>query len=204
MRHTFLKTVGQYIDLDYLESTVSPRVVLKKSKSAKRKAWKAVKSFFHPMNLCSLMLYSALMCSPWLGIASVSPNISYTAQNSLIERELSLKEKVVLSALKNDIEPEIALTIVKKESAMNDLSTTSKRVVIKGDQKILKNGYGMCTNRKSPLYGKPANARGIAQITECWHPNISDDEAYDVDFSIEFLVSHLAKGKCGLWSTCPL
>lgn len=134
----------------------------------------------------------------------MSPNMTYMAQNATQERELSLKEKVVLSALKNGIEPEIALTIVKKESALQDLSTTSKRLAIKGDQKILKNGHGMCTNKKSHLYGKPANARGIAQITECWHANVSDEDAYDVDFSIEFLVSHLVKGKCGLWSTCPL
>ncbi len=52
--------------------------------------------------------------------------------------------------------------------------------------------------------GKPVRARGVIQITECYHPEITDEEAFDPNFSLNYLGSELSKGKCKAeWSTCP-
>lgn len=75
----------------------------------------------------------------------------------------------------------------------------------RGDQKVLANGNGMCRNKKSPLYGKPANARGGAQITECWFPSISDEQADDYKFATKFMLDTILSGKekCRtIYSTC--
>lgn len=34
--------------------------------------------------------------------------------------------------------------------------------------------------------GQPVNARGLLQITECYHPEISDEQAYDPIFAINW------------------
>lgn len=52
--------------------------------------------------------------------------------------------------------------------------------------------------------GKPVRARGLVQITECWWPKVTDEQADDPDFALDFLAKWLAKGHCKLWSTCPI
>lgn len=53
--------------------------------------------------------------------------------------------------------------------------------------------------------GKPVRARGVAQITECYFPEITDEQAFDVEFSLDFLAENIAEGNCRkLWSTCPI
>jgi hypothetical protein len=39
---------------------------------------------------------------------------------------------------------------------------------------------------------KPVRARGLAQITECYHPEVSDAEAYDVDFALNWTAKEIA------------
>lgn len=56
---------------------------------------------------------------------------------------------------------------------------------------------------KCPSTGRIAPSRGIVQINECWHPNVTIEQAFDIDFSLNFLARHLKDGKCYLWSTCP-
>ncbi len=34
--------------------------------------------------------------------------------------------------------------------------------------------------------GKPVNARGLVQITECYYPEVTDEQAYDPNFNLEF------------------
>lgn len=77
----------------------------------------------------------------------------------------------------------------------------------RGDQKIDEQGNGKCTNKKSPLYGKPANARGLAQITSCWFPEISDKNADNYKFAVRFMIDEILKSKenCRIkYSTCDL
>lgn len=82
--------------------------------------------------------------------------------------------------------PEVAVHIVGAESDFNPLTRD-------GDMNIL------CKRT-----GKPVQARGLAQITSCYHPEVSDEEAHDVEFAIRFLIQGLLDGKCKKeWSTCP-
>ncbi len=50
--------------------------------------------------------------------------------------------------------------------------------------------------------GNAHRSRGIAQINEYWHPEVSDTDAYDPDFAIRFVIDGLRKGKCSEWTTC--
>lgn len=50
--------------------------------------------------------------------------------------------------------------------------------------------------------GYSNRSRGVAQINRKYHPDISDKEAYDVDFALEWTASRLREGKCDMWSTC--
>lgn len=47
-------------------------------------------------------------------------------------------------------------------------------------------------------------ARGLAQIRSDYHPNVTDAEADDPSFAIDFLVRNLAAGHTSWWSTYPL
>ncbi len=49
--------------------------------------------------------------------------------------------------------------------------------------------------------GKPVRARGAVQITECYFPEVTDEQAYDVEFSLNFLAEKVQKGQGQLWST---
>lgn len=46
-------------------------------------------------------------------------------------------------------------------------------------------------------------SRGLVQINKKYHPEISDEEAFDPLWSINYLIQSLSKGMCGQWSTCP-
>lgn len=48
--------------------------------------------------------------------------------------------------------------------------------------------------------GDSGHSRGLAQIHDQYH-DISDEQAYDPRFAIDFLVSNLAEGKGRMW-TC--
>lgn len=50
--------------------------------------------------------------------------------------------------------------------------------------------------------GEPVRARGPVQITECWYPQVTDAQAFDWDYSLNFLAKKLANGKCHEWTTC--
>jgi len=53
--------------------------------------------------------------------------------------------------------------------------------------------------------GAPVRARGVYQITECYHPNVSDKEAFDADENIKYAIQIIAEGKTKCiqqFSTC--
>jgi hypothetical protein len=56
------------------------------------------------------------------------------------------------------------------------------------------------THLTCPMTGQPIRSRGIVQIADCYHPNVSDDQAFDPDFSAEFMAQKFSEGKQGLWS----
>lgn len=57
---------------------------------------------------------------------------------------------------------------------------------------------------KGPNKGLVAPSHGAVQISSCWHPEVTLEQANDFEFSVEFLARGLANGKCGEWSTCPI
>lgn len=50
--------------------------------------------------------------------------------------------------------------------------------------------------------GKIAPSWGLAQINECWHPEVSYEQATNEDFAINFMAELLLKGECHQWTTC--
>jgi len=52
--------------------------------------------------------------------------------------------------------------------------------------------------------GDPVYARGLAQITRCFYPDVTDEQAFNADYSMRFLAEHLSQGLCDRWTTCPL
>lgn len=63
----------------------------------------------------------------------------------------------------------------------------------------------VCSNKKSPYYGKETYARGLWQITRCWYPDITDEQAHDVKWSTEWalnVIGNSRKDCITQWSTC--
>lgn len=60
------------------------------------------------------------------------------------------------------------------------------------------------TCRSGPNRGLPVYARGIMQITRCYHPEISNKDAEDIAFSLNWSLPYLKnKTLCeSMWSTC--
>ncbi len=63
----------------------------------------------------------------------------------------------------------------------------------------------LCHNKRSPYDGQEVYARGVFQITRCYHPEVSDMQAFDPDFNISWGIHQIAQGekKCRAeFSTC--
>lgn len=50
--------------------------------------------------------------------------------------------------------------------------------------------------------GNPHLSLGAVQINRYWNPDVTEAEAYDIDFSLNFLADALSKGHCSRWTTC--
>ena len=48
--------------------------------------------------------------------------------------------------------------------------------------------------------GDFSKSRGLVQIHSTYHPQITDEMAFDVDFSLDFLAKNLKAGNGNLWS----
>ena len=57
-------------------------------------------------------------------------------------------------------------------------------------------------NIKCPYTGKPVRSKGLVQISDCYHPEVTDEQAFDAEFSIAFLARNLHLGNCHEWTTC--
>lgn len=44
-------------------------------------------------------------------------------------------------------------------------------------------------------------SRGLVQISRCYHPEVSDKQAHDVDFSLCYLINEIGRGRGKQWST---
>jgi len=57
------------------------------------------------------------------------------------------------------------------------------------------------SNYNTYALGDSGKSRGLVQIHSGYNPHVSDAEAYDPDFAINFLAENLSKGKGRMW-TC--
>lgn len=62
----------------------------------------------------------------------------------------------------------------------------------------------ICHNKNSPYDGQATYARGIWQITRCWHPEVTDEQADSVEWSTAWAMERLPDKKmCKQeWTTC--
>ncbi len=121
---------------------------------------------------------------------AVSVIVPQTADASSTLETAPQRTKAELQALattiaeKRGVSAELLQTIVSRESQWN--------VKAVGDMQLV-----------CPKTGKPVRARGALQITECYHPEISDAEAFDAEFSLNWGAKQLANGQCKKeFSTC--
>jgi hypothetical protein len=52
--------------------------------------------------------------------------------------------------------------------------------------------------------GKPVRAKGVIQITDCYHPEISDEQAFDIEWSLRWAIPRIMNKETCLkeWTTC--
>lgn len=87
------------------------------------------------------------------------------------------------------IDPEKTAFIVSHESQWNQNKI--------GDD-------GICNAPRSPNYGKETSSRGLWQINSCWHAEISDQCAFNIQCSTRFSLALIAAGGIDQWSTIRL
>jgi len=104
------------------------------------------------------------------------------------ERIYSKQEIVQLVdkyADKYDVSRDLAHYIVSKESTYNPKNLGDKHITCKRT-------------------GEPVNARGLMQITQCFHPNVTDEQAYDPEFNLNYGMKLASKKETCIqqFSTC--
>lgn len=113
----------------------------------------------------------------WLILSALSANAysPYQPEN--------IYEKIQRYSRHFQVPPELIIHIATNESRLNPDAI--------GDMNII------CKRT-----GKPVRSRGMFQISECYFPEISDRQAFDIDFSLIFVAQNIKNGKCHLWTTC--
>lgn len=94
---------------------------------------------------------------------------------------ITMPELVDYYAEKHGVENELAHYIIKGESTYNPEA--------KGDLNII------CNNPRSPHNGQPVYARGLGQLTRCYYPEVSDEEAFNAKTNLDITMGIIAKGK---------
>lgn len=84
--------------------------------------------------------------------------------------EGDIKQMVSCYAKKNGVPDKLAHYVVEKESHYNPDET--------GDMEI--------TCKTGINKGQPVRARGLVQITDCYYPEVTDEQAFDPNFNLEF------------------
>lgn len=89
---------------------------------------------------------------------------------------------------------------ITRYSAIYGVSESLVTYVVQKESSFVNTAVGdthlICQNT-----GETMRSRGIVQISDCFW-DITDEQAFDVDFSLNFLASKLSENKCHLWTTC--
>ena len=95
---------------------------------------------------------------------------------------LSLQRLIVRIADKHQVSASLLAAIIQGESSGNPDAI--------GDMNII------CKRT-----GKPMRSRGLVQISDCYH-DVTDEQAFNAEFAVNFLAQHLNQGKCKWWTVC--
>lgn len=94
------------------------------------------------------------------------------AQADVLAAPDYLKTKIEKYAAEYQVSPDVMTTVVRCESGF-----------------------------KPTILGDEGQSRGLVQINKYWHSEITDAQAFDPDFALDFLASYLALGRGSQW-TC--
>lgn len=88
---------------------------------------------------------------------------------------------------------EAIISLIKQKSAYYGVEAIIPIAIVEAE-----------SSYKVNAVGDGGNSYGLVQIHLPSHPTITKEQALDPYFAIDFLVLNLSKGKCKMWSTCPL
>lgn len=140
-----------------------------------------------PISIPSIQHVEAEVVIEPVATPTPSPEV-YSARMSQDEVQAYIAQE----AQKQGVSVKLALFIAGKESRFG--------LDRKGDLSIT------CTNDKSPYYKDIVYARGVYQLTRCYHWNVSDEQAFDDRFNIRYGIALLKTKESCLkqYSTCSM
>lgn len=114
---------------------------------------------------------------------TVIPTHDEPDEKTIIIKEKTIQEKITEAAKEAGVNPSLALLIVKNESSFNP--------------KALGDGHLIC--KQGPNKGKYIQSRGLWQINDCAWPEVTDEQAYDVDWSTAWAIPKVIEMPC-IWT----
>lgn len=112
--------------------------------------------------------------------------------------------KQMIEILKKLVGIQTDLNKLKQQEAMNELITRIANEYLINPVKAIKvavNESGLNPNAKNTKGNYPAGSvdRGLYQINSYWHAEITDEQAYDPEFSTRFFCQMVNKGRVREW-----
>lgn len=101
-----------------------------------------------------------------------------------VDQSLFIKNFIEIEAIKRDLDPRIVLWIVEKESQFFPLNVGDKNYVCK----------------KGTNKGRITPSRGLFQISNCSHYEVSDEVAFSITGSTNWSLDYMRKNGFGEWS----
>lgn len=99
---------------------------------------------------------------------------------------ITLEQMIIEKARQNNLDEEKVIFIAKCESQI--------------EPEALGDGHLICSST-----GDPMRSRGIWQINECGHPEISDEQAFDPEWSTDWAIEIFKKSdEAKEWKRCAL
>lgn len=131
-------------------------------------------------------------------LAQIDTSVTYTAsstpqtiktipQKHEILKPETIKEKILRYSLKYDVSPVELENIVKCETGATDVNKASTTI---------QSRYLIGTPRRELSFG-------VSQIHVSAH-GITKEQAYDVDYSLDFLAKHWSLGHKDMWYNCSI
>lgn len=100
--------------------------------------------------------------------------------------------------------PEEVKAYVKEQATLAGVHVEKVLFIVENESHYKPEAVGD-THLTCKRTGKPIRARGIFQITDCWYPNVTDEQAHSVEWSTKFALDIISQSKrdcISQWSTC--